>query len=208
MLGVIGRCLLGMMAAGLVFYGAAPGIFIPLLERYLVIAQPLQRADALVLMAGTPLERLPAAARLYHQGLAAKILLTNDGVLAGWSQQHQRNLYHVEWAELELLTQGVPAETIEKLPYSASGTIHDARHAVDFARREGLRSLLLVTSDYHTRRTLWSFQRAAGDDPLSLAVYPVVGNKTSDTRFRRLYILTVEAIKNLYYRWRYASGFV
>jgi uncharacterized SAM-binding protein YcdF (DUF218 family) len=191
--------------AGLVLLWLAPVLLIPPLERYLVIAPTQQRADALVLMAGSPRERLPTVVRLYQAGRAPVILMANDGNRGAWSQEHQRNLYEVEWAELEMLKQGIPARAIEKLPFSASGTMHDARHAIDFARSKGLRSLLVVTVDYHTRRTLWSFQRAAGDDSLSSAVYPVTNDKTADFSFRRLYILAVEAMKNVYYWWRYAS---
>ena len=200
------RTCLFIVAASLILFWVAPALFIPPLERYLVIEPTLQRADALVLMAGSPRERLPTVVRLYQEGRAPKILMANDGNRGAWSQELQRNLYEVEWAELELLKQGIPAGAIEKLPFSTSGTIHDARHAMDFARGRGLRSLLVVTSDYHTRRTLWSFQQAAGDDSLFLAVHPVFAEKAADLRFRRFYILSVEVIKNFYYRWRYDPG--
>ena len=199
------RTYLFLAAATLFLFWVVPVLFIPLLERYLVIEPTLQRADALVLMAGSPRERLPMVVRLYQEGRAPIILMANDGNRGAWSQEHQRNLYEVEWAELELLKQGIPAEAIEKLPFTASGTIHDARHAMDLARGGGLHSLLVVTSDYHTRRTMWSFLRVGGDDSLSLAVYPVANNKTADISFRRFCILAVEAMKNVYYWWRYAS---
>lgn len=193
-------------AAGLVLLWFAPDLLIPPLERYLVIEPTLQRADALVLMAGSPRERLPTVVRLYQAGRAPIILMANDGNRGAWSQEHQRNLYEVEWAELELLKQGVPAGAIVKLPFSVSGTIHDARHAIDFARGQGLRSLLVVTSDYHTRRTLWSFQQVAVDESVRLAVYPVTDDKPANSSFRRFHTLMVEAIKTLYWRWRYAQG--
>jgi len=205
MRGVTGnRLFFGVLAVCFVLYWVAPGVFSRLLERYLVIEQPLKQADALVLMAGSLRDRLPAVVHLYQKGMGSKILLANDGILAGWSQEHQRNLYHVEWARLELLKQGVPGGAIEILPFSASGTIHDARHAVTFARDKGLRSLLAVTSDYHTRRTLLCLRRAAGDDSLSLAVYSAPRDNGADIGYHRFYILTVEFTKNFYYWWRYS----
>ena len=192
--------------AGLVLLWLAPVLLIPPLERYLVIAPTQQRADALVLMAGSPRERLPTVVRLYQAGWAPIILMANDGNRGAWSQEHQRNLYEVEWAELEMLKQGIPARAIERLPFSASGTMHDARHAIDFARSKGLRSLLVVTVDYHTRRTLWSFQQVAVDESVRLAVYPVTDDKPANISFRRFHTLMVEVIKTLYWRWRYAQG--
>jgi len=71
---------------------------------------------------------------------------------------------------------------------------------MDFARDKGLRSLLVVTSDYHTRRTLWSFQRLAGDESVKLGIYPVVTEQLSKISYVRFWILAEEMLKNLYYR--------
>jgi hypothetical protein len=54
-----------------------------MLESYLVRERQLEKADAILVMAGSREERLPSVARLYHQGVAPKILLANDGVFAG-----------------------------------------------------------------------------------------------------------------------------
>ena len=63
-----------------------------ILEHYLVVTEPVDRADALVVMAGQRGERLPPVARFYHEGVAPRILLANDGVFAGWSRKYQRNI--------------------------------------------------------------------------------------------------------------------
>lgn len=190
-----------LLAAGLLLLLAA---LLPAgLERWLVVRGGPERAQALVVMAGSPGERLPAAARLYRQGAAPRILLTNDGILSAWSPERQRNLYQVEWAEQELLREGVPLEAIVILPYTASGTMHDARHAVAYARAQGLESLLVVTSDYHTRRTLWCFQRAAGTEPLELGVVPALDRPPGLPTWERRRTLLVEAIKFLWYQLRY-----
>lgn len=189
-------------AAGLLLLLAA--LLLPAgLERWLVVRGGPERAQALVIMAGSPRERLPAAAHLYRQGAAPQILLTNDGILSAWSPEQQRNLYHVEWAELELLAAGVPREAIVILPFTASGTMYDARHAVAYARAQGLKSLLVVTSDYHTRRTLWCFQRAAGSEPLQLGVVPAQNGRPEPLTWERRRTLLLEAIKFLWYQLRY-----
>jgi len=55
----------------------------PFLEDYLVMRKSLDQADAIVVMAGQRDQRLPTAARLYHKGVAPRMLLTNDNVFAG-----------------------------------------------------------------------------------------------------------------------------
>ena len=96
------------------------------LETYLIFEKPITQADAIVVMAGSPGERLPAASFLYRQGTAPKIILTNDGVFSAWSELFQRNLYEIEWAEQALIQDGIPEQAIVKLPFSESGTYYDA----------------------------------------------------------------------------------
>lgn len=205
MRGLVGKCLFGGLVAGLTLLGVAPGILFPLLEGYLVIEPTLQRADALVLMAGSPAERVPVLVRLYQEGVAPRILLTNDGVLGAWSTEHQRNLYHVEWAEVELLKRQIPQAAIVKLAFSASGTIHDALHTRDHVLADGgIRSLVVVTSDYHTRRTLWTFKEVFSGDPVALRVYPAASLPQRGMK-DNLVILTTELVKLMFYRVRYGD---
>ena len=96
------------------------------LNHYLVITKPLERADAIVLMAGNDTRRLSTVADLYHRGLAPTVLLTNDGIFSAWSNEYSRNLYQVEWAQLELMKSGVPKNAIVKLKFTQSGTFYDA----------------------------------------------------------------------------------
>ena len=164
---------------------------------------PAARADALVVMAGSRELRVPTALRRFQEGLVPQILLANDGVRGAWSEKHQRNLYLAEWSRESLIEEGVPPEAIVILPYTASGSMYDARHALDYARAQGLESLLVVTSDYHTRRTLWCFQRAAGAEPLELGVLPAQNGRPEPPTWERRRTLLVEAIKYLWYRLRY-----
>jgi uncharacterized SAM-binding protein YcdF (DUF218 family) len=179
-------------------------ISLPALEDYLVVDRPLQHADALVLMAGEVPIRLPAAARLYKEGKADKILLTNDGVLGAWSEQKQRNLYQVEWAEDELLKMGIPESAIVILTYSASGSIFDATNTRKYVSGSGIRNLLVVTSDYHTRRSLWAFQTVFRGHPVQIGVYPVEEIRTM-TDSRKFIFINIELIKLIYYSFAYST---
>jgi uncharacterized SAM-binding protein YcdF (DUF218 family) len=177
-------------------------ISLPALEDYLVVDRPLQHADALVLMAGEVPIRLPAAARLYKEGKADKILLTNDGVLGAWSEQKQRNLYQVEWAEDELLKMGIPESAIVILTYSASGSIFDAINTKKYVSGSGIRNLLVVTSDYHTRRSLWAFQTVFRGYPITIGVTPAKEISTM-SHLKKFLILAFEMVKFIYYRLAY-----
>lgn len=173
-----------------------------LLESFLVAKQIMTRADALVVMAGSRYERIPAAARLYHLGAAPRILLTNDGVRSAWSAEQKRNLYEVEWAREQLLELGVPSDAIELLEYTKSGSYYDALNTRKFVLTDGtVRSLLVVTSHYHSQRTLWTFQQIFTGTEVDVGVYPIPKNPHYKGRW--LCVLTVELVKLVFYRVYY-----
>lgn len=176
-----------------------------LMEEFLVVDRPLPHADALVVMAGETKIRLPAAAELYTQGRAGKILLTNDGIFSSWSQEKQRNLYEVEWAEQTLMKMQVPEKTIVKLPYTKSGSINDALNTRKYIQNHRIRSIIIVTSDYHSRRSLWIFEQTYRDQSLRIGVYPAHSSLMALPRYRKFMTLSVEMIKYLYYRLAYSG---
>src|SRR6266540_1491803 len=74
----------------------------------LIVSAPLDRADAIVVFSGSSvyLERVRHAAKLYHDGCASRIVLTNDNVKSSWSEERQTNPLFVERARDELLSAG------------------------------------------------------------------------------------------------------
>ena len=172
------------------------------LESVLVVSEPLPKADVMVVMAGGRDVRLPPVAALYKEGVAQRVLLTNDGIFAGWSTKYDRNLYLVEWAREYLLEMGVPKDAIVPLSYTASGTIHDALNTLDYVRAHPeIRSLLVVTTDYHTRRTLWTFGLVFEGEGIQIGICPVPD--LSRPWWRRAQDAYLEFLKYVYYRLRY-----
>lgn len=149
-------------AAGLVLLLFLVWLFLaPLLAENLIVEKPLDKADAILVLAGsnTYLERTHQAAELFKKGVAPKIYLTDDGEFAGWSKAEQRNPRFVELARDSLIAQGVAAGNIEILEPKVSGTIYEARILSEKAKTANLKSLMLVTSAYHTRRAFSTFER-------------------------------------------------
>ena len=196
------RCLLGFMvfSSGLAFVSLS-------LETYLVLEKPITQADAIVVMAGSSTEKLPAAAFLYRQGTAPKIILANDGVFSAWSELFQRNLYEIEWAEQALIQDGIPEQAIVKLPFSESGTYYDAQHTVKYALDNKIASLIIVTSDYHTKRAYWTFNQMAEGQAIELGIYPAYPSELAGedvlSFYKRAKQLCVEFIKLIYYEIKY-----
>lgn len=129
--------------------------------RGLIVRAELPHADAMVVLAGSSayLERTGRAAQLFREGRAPRIILTNDDEYAGWSNELQRNPLYVERAAQALTRAGVPVADIETLKQTVSSTHDEALLLREYAEKHSLRSILIVTSAYHSRRALWTFRK-------------------------------------------------
>jgi uncharacterized SAM-binding protein YcdF (DUF218 family) len=180
--------------------------------RALIVRADLAHADALVVLAGSSAysERTHLAAELYRAGRAPVILLTNDHEASGWSSAEQRNPLFVERAIAELTGRGVPRAQIEVLPQPVASTYDEARALKDYARSHNLRSLLAVTSAYHSRRALWTLRRVLADASVEIGLQPVAPG-TEETPAPAIWWLSArgwpsvagEYVKLLYYHARY-----
>lgn len=153
--------LAAIIAAAVVWAFLAPS-----LARRLVTEKPLARADAIIVLSGSTAyeERTTKAAELFTRGVAARIYLTDDGERAGWSQAEQTNLAFIELARRRLIENGVPVDAIKILPGLVTGTESEASAMALEAGKSEIRSVVIVTSPYHTRRSLRTFEKALGID--------------------------------------------
>ena len=140
--------------------------------RGLVVECELERADAVVVLAGssTYRERARHAAEIYARGRAPVVLLTDDGQKSGWSAESQTNPLFRERAAAELSRLGVPAEHIRVLPGVVESTYDEALRVREFAAAERLRSVLVVTAAYQSRRARWTMERVLGADGVRVGV--------------------------------------
>lgn len=142
--------------------------------RFLIVATPVARADAIVVLSGSAayVERTQKAAELYHEGYAPLIVLTDDHQQGGWSTSEQRNPFFVERARHELKRAGVPPEKIHTLPQTVSSTHNESVLLRDYAEAHQLNSLLVVTSAYHSRRALWILRRVFDESGVEISLIP------------------------------------
>ncbi len=177
----------------------------------LIVKSDLASADAIVVMSGssTYLERADWAARLYREGRAPVVILTNDSLISGWDKKEQRNPYFYELAARELQKRGVPETKIQVVSDIALGTYEESVGVRDYATAHQLKRLLVVTSAYHTRRTLWSLRHACEGSGIEIGIdSPPPGWQTpapSRWWWRRWgwKVVAGEYVKLVYYWTRY-----
>jgi uncharacterized SAM-binding protein YcdF (DUF218 family) len=152
-----------------------------LLANFLIVEKPLTRADAIIVLSGSAAyrERTRKAAQLYKQGVAPKIYITDDGQFAGWSEAEQRNPPFYELEKRELISNGVDPDAITVMPGIVAGTDDEARAIADEVHNQPIHSLLIVTSAYHTRRALWTFEKALAGQRVEIGIVsPLPGQQT------------------------------
>lgn len=181
--------------------------------RALVVTRAeLPRAETLVVLSGSTgyVERTRWAAQLFKEGRAPHIVLTNDDARGGWSSAQQRNPYFVERAVEELQRGGVPAQSIEVLPRAVNATYDEAVLLREYATTRGVRSLLVITSGYHSRRALWTLRRVFGGSgvEVGLSAAPAGGQTPAPATWwlsaTGWHLVAGEYLKFIYYWARYS----
>ena len=134
---------------------------------WLVVDSP-QPADAILVLAGETEQRPAKGLQLLSQGLAPRMFLDAPA---------DSRIYR--WSQLELAQQYLDAlpdsPRLAACPIAGLSTRDEARDVVDCLTasraRTGvqIRRILLVTSDFHTRRALAIFRRAIPDVQFSAA---------------------------------------
>lgn len=176
--------------------------------KLLIINNPVARADVIVVLSGSAVyrERTQRAAEYYRQGLADRILLTNDNLRGEWSSAEQRNPFFYERARDNLLRLGIPASDVEVLPTPVTNTYDEALALKEYAAANKLQSLLVVTSAYHSRRVLWTFGKVFRQTGVAINVQSVeAGEQTPPPltwwlHLRGWQMVVGEYVKNVYYR--------
>ena len=145
-----------LSAAALLLVAALHTQILSGLGSYLVQAGPPEKADAALVLAGDNSgNRILTAGELMRQGYVRKVVVSGPGRVYGL---HECDLA-IPWA----VKNGYPESYFEHAEHFAHSTAEEARATLPQLRRDGYRRILLVTSDYHTRRAAKVFRAAAPD---------------------------------------------
>jgi uncharacterized SAM-binding protein YcdF (DUF218 family) len=129
---------------------------------FLAKEDALQKADAIVVLAGTPMRRPLEAADLYLAGYGSRIVLTRQTREGGERALVERGIQFPEDIARTrdvFLQIGIPAEAIVIPQRIHNSTAAEAITARELAERYGWRRVIVVSSKYHMRRAGFAFRR-------------------------------------------------
>jgi len=177
------------------------------LADFLVVNDPLQRADLIFVLNGDYNTRPFLAAKLYQQGLAPQIAIARSQSTPAEGLGLTRNETDISVSVMEAL--GVPAGQIEILPFpgGVTSTFDEAKVLKGYVDAHPIRRIILVTSAFHTRRARWIIDQELSPGPVSLEVAAAPYTGFDQTNWWKsedgLVTLNNEYIKLIYYLVKY-----
>src|ERR1700687_1292823 len=172
----LARAILLTLAVGLIVFAAV--IFFGV-GRWLVVEDPLDKAQAIAVLSGRIPMRAKEAARLYNAAYAPQVWLTRaNEPAASLQEMHIAYLGEDFFDSRVLMHEGVPSNAIRLLEPPIDNTADEVRAIAAELEQEKGSAVIIVTSKAHTRRvrTLWrdlaggrgrAIVRAASSDPFA-----------------------------------------
>ncbi|MFH1848479.1 MAG: YdcF family protein, partial [Candidatus Omnitrophota bacterium] len=150
----IGLALVALLIAALVTHR----MWLASFGEFLTLKDNFKKADAIIVLSGFGrFERADLAALIYHKGFAPKILrilekdsTKIDTVISTFDLDADQREFFTRY----LWKKGVPKEAIIIGPEVATSTYDELMAARELINAHGFKSIILVTSNYHARRTL------------------------------------------------------
>ena len=159
----------------------AATIFLLGVGRWLVVEDPLEKAQAIAVLSGRMPLRAIEAAKLYHKGYAPEIWLTRSAEPGSSLDAMGIPYVGEDFYNLRVLIhEGVPADAIRVLQPPIANTADEIGAISSALEGEKGGAVIIVTTKAHTRRvrTLWhrlasakgrAIVRATSDDPFEPA---------------------------------------
>jgi uncharacterized SAM-binding protein YcdF (DUF218 family) len=153
--------------AGLVLSGAL--VFLLCAGRWLVMEDPLEKAQAIVVLSGRMPMRAMEAAKLYREGYAPSVWLTHSTEPGATLEAMGIPFMGEDFYNLRVLVhEGVPANAIHLLQPPIINTAGELA-AVSAALEAGKgTAVIIVTSKVHTRRVRILWRRLAASRPQAI----------------------------------------
>lgn len=162
--GTLGICLLLL----LIFIGCYMSFWAA--GAVLIIADPLERADAVAALSGGNIDRVEYAADLMHEKYADLLILTETGENVPELGRSYTTLLRTEAIRL-----GVPSTAILFTKQPASSTYEEAIAIKQLMQENNIKSVIVVTDAFHSFRTKLIFREVFQDSDIETTVRPVSG---------------------------------
>lgn len=184
--------LIAIVVVAIALWATHPALLIALGESLMSYEQP-EKADAALVLAGDASGgRILRGAELREQGFVPIVWVSGPAGMYGFTEDQLA----IGFAERK----GKPREWFHPAPSTANSTREEAEMLLPRLRDAGVRRLLLVTSDYHSRRAGHTFRDVAARVAPGMRIHTVAAiDPVFD--FRNTWWKSRPARKLLFFEW-------
>lgn len=161
----IGGCSCGLLGLGMIFLlPLVVYLSLVAIGAILIVADPVERVDAVVVLSGGGGDRLALAVEMHTDGFAPYLVITDT--TSGVNNRLVR----------EAVRGGFRRESIFVTDLQVDSTYEEALAVRDLAMTRNWNKLMVVTDPYHTFRTRLIFNRELRNSGVEILVRPVIGH--------------------------------
>ena len=123
-----------------------------------IVEDPLDKADAIIVLGDDNFyaDRATRAAQLFREGKAPLVVASG--------RRLRPNAGIAELMDHDLFERGVPKDKIVRFPHDADSTLEEAQALAKLVKERKWRRVIVVTSNYHTRRAGYIFRHVFPQD--------------------------------------------
>lgn len=127
--------------------------------KWFVVTNAQPGADAIICLSGDRETRTPECLRLWKNKFAPRLFVTQEKPKN--KEFNQLELSHLEFARAVTKRMKLDAkwELLPSLSDGATSTFDEAEDALALAKSQGWQRMILVTDEFHTRRSLLAFEK-------------------------------------------------
>ena len=135
--------------------------------KFFTVNNATSGADVIVVLSGGKDTRIPHALKLFAEGYAHEILLTDEKRNIRFAHLFPTNEM-IAQAMIEELKMSVSVSTIRSQKGGATSTFDEAYDLLKLSEKKRYRHLILVTDAFHTRRAYHAFQTVFKDTEIKI----------------------------------------
>lgn len=172
---------------------------------YLTCIDSLQNVDVIFVLGGSAYDRGNEAAKIYHQGYA-KYIVTTSGNIPDDLKALGIEYYESEITRLGILKNDVPDSCVLALK-EATSTKEEAEVILKFCKTYEVRSCIILSSIFHTRRVKSVFSKLLESEGIKVIIRGAPSSIYNENKWWRyeqgMIMVNNEYVKLLYYALKY-----
>lgn len=142
---------------------------------FLILEHPPQKADIIVVLNGRDTERSLAAVDLYNQDYAKLIIMACGSKQPGSDEFWRRvgnNFDGKIFFQRAIEAMGIPESSFKLIGNGVTSTYDEAVATKEILEKNGYKSILLVTSKWHSKRAYLTFKSTLKNDGIMIVIQP------------------------------------